>query len=73
MPRYYPRNAKDSDSANMKATLISAIRGKNQKHVEQLLNRDILANTGPHMHSLKKIILAHDKEIVRLLCREQCE
>jgi ankyrin repeat protein len=67
MPRCYPRSPADSGSGNMKAALISAVRDKNHKVVEQLLNRGVSANTGPNMHALKEAILAHDEGGVRLL------
>jgi ankyrin repeat protein len=67
MPRCYPRSAADSDSPNVKSALISAVRGKNHKLVEQLLNRGVSANAGPNGHALKEAIFAHDQESVRLL------
>jgi ankyrin repeat protein len=67
MPRCYPRSAADSDSPNMKSALISAVRGKNHKLVEQLLNRGVSGNAGPNGHALKEAIFAHDQESVRLL------
>ncbi|TVY33175.1 Ankyrin, partial [Lachnellula subtilissima] len=67
MPRIYARNSTDSDTSNLKAHLMSAIRGKNHKVVEQLLNRGVSPNTGPHVHALKEAILVHDEEIIRLL------
>lgn len=67
MPRLSPRNAVDGDAANMKAALVSAVRNKNHKLIEQLLQRGVLANTGPNMHALNEAILAHDEESVRLL------
>jgi len=67
MPRCYPRNAADSDSPSMKSALISAVRGKNHKLVEQLLNRGVSANAGPNGHALNEAIFAHDQEGVRLL------
>ncbi|TVY86829.1 Ankyrin, partial [Lachnellula willkommii] len=67
MPRIYSRNSTDSDTSNLKATLMSAIRNKNHKIVEQLLNRGVSPNTGPHVNALKEAVLAHDEEIVRLL------
>ncbi|KAG0651927.1 ankyrin repeat [Hyphodiscus hymeniophilus] len=67
MPHARPLNPVDGDTTNMKAALVAAIRNKNHKIVEQLLNRGVSANTGPSMHALKEAILAHDEEAVRLL------
>lgn len=67
MPRIHPRHSADSESANMRTHLIAAIRSKNHKLVEQLLNRGVPANTGPNMHALKEAIYAHDAESVKLL------
>ncbi|KAH8687960.1 ankyrin repeat-containing domain protein [Tricladium varicosporioides] len=67
MPRLYPQNAIGGDTSNMKAALVSAIRGKNHKLVEQLLHRGVPPTTGPSMHALKEAVLTDDEEIVRLL------
>jgi ankyrin repeat protein len=67
MPRLYPRKSTEGDSANLKGALISAIRGKNHKLIEQLLHRGVSTNAGPNMNALKEAILAHDEESVRLL------
>ena len=67
MPRLYPQNAAEGDTANMKAALISAVRNKNHKLVEQLLHRGASTNTGPNIHALKEAVLTHDQESIRLL------
>ncbi|KAL3422625.1 Ankyrin-3-like protein 5 [Phlyctema vagabunda] len=66
MPRSHPRSTGE-DTNGMKSTLISAVRSKNHKLVDQLLNRGCSPNTGPHIHSLKEAIINHDQETVRLL------
>lgn len=67
MPRVYPRNGMESDTTNMKGALVSAIRGKNHKLVEQLLHRGVSPNLGFNMHPLKEAVLSHDEESLRLL------
>lgn len=67
MPRVYPRNGMDGDTANMKGALVSAIRGKNHKLIEQLLHRGVSPNLGFNMHPLKEACLSHDEESLRLL------
>ncbi|RDW73640.1 hypothetical protein BP5796_07082 [Coleophoma crateriformis] len=67
MPRWAPRNTAGSQPENMKATLYSAVRGKNHQLVEQLLDRGVSPNTGRNMHALNEAVLVHDEESVRLL------
>lgn len=67
MPRWVPRNTAGADAANLKSALMSAIRGKNHKLIEQLLDRGVSANTGADMHALKEAVMYHDAESVRLL------
>ncbi|RAL62369.1 hypothetical protein DID88_004935 [Monilinia fructigena] len=67
MPRWSPRGNAGSNTGSMKGALISAIRDKNHKAVEKLLDGGIPANTGSEINALKEAILAHDAESVRLL------
>ncbi|KAL2071893.1 hypothetical protein VTL71DRAFT_13128 [Oculimacula yallundae] len=67
MPRVYPRNGLESDNANMKGALVSAIRGKNHKLLEQLLQRGVSPNLGFNMHPLKEAALSHDEDSLRIL------
>ncbi|KAJ4137203.1 hypothetical protein NW768_002785 [Fusarium equiseti] len=67
MPRWNPRNTAGADAANLKTALISAVRGKNHKLIEQLLDRGVAANTGPDHLALKEAVLNSDTEAVRLL------
>lgn len=63
----YPPLSADGESLNMKGSLISAIRGKNYRAVEQLLQRGVSTAAAPNMHPLKEAILAQDDESTRLL------
>ncbi|KAF5672331.1 ankyrin protein 3 [Fusarium heterosporum] len=67
MPRWNPRNTAGADAANLKTALISAVRGKNHKLIEQLLDRGVSPNTGPEHLALKEAVLNTDAEAVRLL------
>ncbi|KAH8591039.1 ankyrin repeat-containing domain protein [Bisporella sp. PMI_857] len=67
MPRWAPRNSVGAEAGNMRAALVSAIRSRNHKLVEQMLDRGVSPNTGPDMHALKEAIIAYDTESVRLL------
>lgn len=67
MPRWNPRGNAGSNTAAMKSGLIAAIRDKNHKAVEKLLDGGVPANTGSEVNALKEAILAHDAESVRLL------
>lgn len=67
MPHVQARVTAESDNENMRAALISAIRTKNHRLVEQWLHRGVSPNTGPNMHALREAIHAHDEESVRLL------
>ncbi|KAF4978246.1 hypothetical protein FZEAL_5351 [Fusarium zealandicum] len=67
MPRWNPRNTVGADAANLKTALISAVRGKNHKLIEQLLDRGVSANTGPEHNALKEAVVNSDAEAVRLL------
>ncbi|CAM1506188.1 Fc.00g058290.m01.CDS01 [Cosmosporella sp. VM-42] len=67
MPRWNPRSSAGADAANLRSALMSAIRGKNHKMIEQLLDRGVSPNTGPDMHALKEAVMYNDAESVRLL------
>ncbi|KAM0345468.1 hypothetical protein ACHAPU_006395 [Fusarium lateritium] len=67
MPRWNPRNTVGADAANLKTALISAVRGRNHKLIEQLLDRGVSPNTGPEHLALKEAVLNTDAEAVRLL------
>jgi len=67
MPRVYPRNGVEGDTANMKGALVSAIRSKNYKLIEQLLHRGVSPNLGFNMHPLREAIQSLDEESLRLL------
>ncbi|TVY68950.1 Ankyrin repeat and KH domain-containing protein [Lachnellula suecica] len=64
MPRRHVRHTIESDSPKMKASLLAAIRSKNQRIVEQLLKQGVPPNPGS---DLIEAILAHDEQCVRLL------
>ncbi len=67
MPRWVPRNSIGADTPSLKMNLITAIRERNSKAVEQLLDRGVPSNVGPDYHALNEAIRQHDLEIVRLL------
>lgn len=67
MPRWSPRGNAGTNTGSMKAALVSAIRDKNHKAVEKLLDGGVPANTGSEINALVEAILAHDAESVRLL------
>ncbi|RWA07289.1 hypothetical protein EKO27_g7817 [Xylaria grammica] len=67
MPRWVPRNSVGADTPSLKLNLIVAIRERNSKAVEQLLDRGVPANIGPDHHALNEAIRQHDLEVVRLL------
>lgn len=67
MPRWNPRNTVGADAANLKTALITAVRGKNHKLIEQLLDRGVSPNTGPDHLALKEAVMNSDAEAVRLL------
>lgn len=67
MPRWTPRNVAGPDNGHLRAGLVSAVRAKNHKLVEQLLDRGGLPSAGPEGHPLREAIRAHDSESLRLL------
>ncbi|KAH7161143.1 ankyrin repeat-containing domain protein [Dactylonectria macrodidyma] len=67
MPRWNPRSAAGGDAVNLRSALLSAVRGKNHKLVEQLLDRGVNPNTGSDQLALKEAVLNGDAESVRLL------
>ncbi|KAI1747240.1 ankyrin repeat-containing domain protein [Xylaria castorea] len=67
MPRWAPRNSVGADAPSLRTNLITAIRERNSKAVEQLLDRGVPANVGPDHNALNEAIHQHDLEIVRLL------
>jgi ankyrin repeat protein len=67
MPRWSARSSVGSDTGSMKSGLISAIRQKNHKMVEQLLDRGVAPNSGIEMPALREAINIGDAESVRLL------
>ncbi|KAI8948375.1 ankyrin repeat-containing domain protein [Xylaria longipes] len=67
MPRWAPRNSFGADTPSLKNNLITAIRERNNKAVEQLLDRGVPTNVGPDHNVLNEAIRQHDLEIVRLL------
>ncbi|KAI1031853.1 hypothetical protein LB504_000141 [Fusarium proliferatum] len=67
MPRWNPRNTVGADAANLKSALLTAVRGKNHKLIEQLLDRGVSPNTGADHLALKEAVLNSDAEAVRLL------
>ncbi|QSZ35769.1 hypothetical protein DSL72_006891 [Monilinia vaccinii-corymbosi] len=67
MPRWNPRGSGGSNLENMKGGLITAIREKNHKAVERILDAGVPANTGSEVNALNEAILAHDGESLRLL------
>ncbi|KAI9048384.1 hypothetical protein LZ554_007220 [Drepanopeziza brunnea f. sp. 'monogermtubi'] len=67
MPRVYPSPSSEGDNANMKEALVTAIRGRNHRIVEQLLQRGVSAAASQNMHPLIEAVFAHDEESIRLL------
>ncbi|KAK0390538.1 hypothetical protein NLU13_0042 [Sarocladium strictum] len=67
MPRWSARASVGSESGSMKSGLISAIRQKNHKMVEQLLDRGVAPNSGIDLPALREAINILDGESVRLL------
>lgn len=67
MPRWNPRNSFGSEGRNLKGALASAIRARNHKNVEQLLDQGVSPNTGPDLHVLIEAVKVRDVESVRLL------
>ncbi|CAL3967760.1 hypothetical protein PZA11_003977 [Diplocarpon coronariae] len=67
MPRIYPPLSAEGESPGPRGALISAIRGKNHRLVEQLLQKGVSTAAAPNIHPLKEAIWAHDEESVRLL------
>ncbi|CAH0015525.1 unnamed protein product [Clonostachys rhizophaga] len=67
MPRWNPRASTGStDGATLKSALASAIRARNHKLVEQLLDRGAPANSSD-IHALIEAVKVQDVESVRLL------
>ncbi|KAI5927387.1 ankyrin repeat-containing domain protein [Camillea tinctor] len=67
MPRWVPRNTLGADTPSLKQNLLAAIQERNQKAVEQLLDRGVSPDIGPEYHALREAITHHDLEIVRTL------
>lgn len=67
MPRWAPRNSIGADTPSLKLNLITAIRERNNKAVQQLLDRGVPANVGPDYHAMNEAVRQHDLEIVRTL------
>lgn len=67
MPHWEPRSRMSTDLENGRNSLVSAIRSKNAKVVEQLLDRGVSPNAGPDLHALKEALCIQDIEIVRIL------
>lgn len=67
MPRWNPRNSHGSEGRNMRGALTSAIRGRNHKLVEQLLDQGVSPNTGPELNALNEAIKVREAESVRTL------
>ncbi|RYP04455.1 hypothetical protein DL764_004466 [Monosporascus ibericus] len=66
-PRWTPRNSLGADNAQLKDSLLAAVESRNHKMVEQLLDRGVSPNLGPHTHILNQAISRHDVESIRLL------
>ncbi|KAL7912459.1 ankyrin repeat-containing domain protein [Trichoderma velutinum] len=62
MPRWTPRSTGGSDAENLRGSIISAVRGKNHKLIEQLLDRGVSPNA-----ALTEAVNLHDSESIRLL------
>lgn len=67
MPRWQARSSVSSDTGSMKSGLISAIRQKNHKMIESLLDRGVSPNAGLDAPALREAINMMDPESVRLL------
>lgn len=67
LPRWTPRSSSGVEGPGMKSALTSAIRGKNHKLVEQLLDRGVSPNTGPDVNALNEAVKVQDSESLRLL------
>ena len=67
MPRWVPRNQSDESSTAHVDTLLSAIRGKNHKLIEQLLDRGVSPNLALGTCPLIEAIKMLDAESIRLL------
>lgn len=66
-PRWTPRNTVGADNHSLRESLLSAVETRNAKLVEQLLDRGVTPNMGPHAHILNQAIAHHDTETVRIL------
>ncbi|RFU75186.1 hypothetical protein TARUN_7045 [Trichoderma arundinaceum] len=62
MPRWTPRSTAGSDAENLRGSIISAVRGKNHKLIEQLLDRGVPPNA-----ALTEAVNIQDSESIRLL------
>ncbi|KAH0494639.1 hypothetical protein TgHK011_001254 [Trichoderma gracile] len=62
MPRWTPRSTLGSEAENLRNSITSAVRGKNHKLVEQLLDRGVSPNG-----ALTEAVNLHDSESIRLL------
>ena len=67
MPRWTPRNALSPNGPDMKPALLAAVRSKQHKTMEQLLDRGVSPDTGPNLQALNEAVFNHDIEGVRLL------
>lgn len=67
MPRWAPRSTSPGDSSSIKGGLATAIRQKNHKALEQLLDRGVPPNSGMDSPALKEAMHVQDAESVRLL------
>ncbi|RYP69418.1 hypothetical protein DL769_005272 [Monosporascus sp. CRB-8-3] len=66
-PRWTPRNSLGADNAQLRDSLLAAVESRNHKMMEQLLDRGVSPNLGPHAHILNQAISHHDVESIRLL------
>ncbi|KAL6880728.1 ankyrin repeat-containing domain protein [Trichoderma novae-zelandiae] len=62
MPRWTPRSTVGTDADNLRNSITSAVRGKNHKLVEQLLDRGVSPSG-----ALTEAVNLHDSESIRLL------
>lgn len=67
LPRWSPRSSSGAEVAGTKSALTSAIRGRNHKLVEQLLDRGVSPNTGPDVNALNEAVKVQDAESIRIL------